>query len=183
MNRKLEYIIRIILNIFRFLAKKIIHGNRIKSSWKLLVSPNADIYITNGGRIDLGSLCNVEKNTQLRSTGGHISIGNKVYINRTCNIVSHMSITIEDGVTIGPNVCIYDHDHNYKNDGEVHADYISKSILIGKGTWIGANCVITKGVKIGTNCVIAAGTIVTKDIPDNVIIRSKVEYIIKGIED
>ena len=97
-------------------------------------------------------------------------------------IVSHKSIVIEDGVTIGPNVCIYDHDHNYKSHGS-DEHYISKDILIGKRSWIGANCVITKGVKIGTNCVIAAGTIVTRDIPDNMIIRSKVEYVIKRIEE
>lgn len=182
MNRKLEYIIRIVLNTFRFLIKRVIHGNHVKNSWKLLVSPKADIYITNGGQIDLGSMCNIEKNTQIRSTGGHISVGNRVYINRNCNIVSHMSINIEDGVTIGPNVCIYDHDHNYKNDG-FQDEYVSKGIQIGKGTWIGANCVVTKGVKIGANCVVAAGTIVTKDIPDNMIIHSKVEYAIKRIED
>ena len=60
--------------------------------------------------------------------------------------------------------------------------YISKEVIIGHDTWIGSNCVITKGVKIGANCVIAAGTVVTKDVPSNMIIRSKCEYIMKKIE-
>lgn len=182
MNRRIEYILRIIVNIIRFLILRLIYGLRIKNSWKILVSPKADIYITNKGYIKLGTMCNIEKNTQIRSTGGEILIGNNVYINRNCNIVSHKLISIGDNVTIGPNVCIYDHDHNYKkNEGD--KDYISKEVIIGHGTWIGSSCIITKGVNIGSNCVIAAGTIVTKDVPSNMIIRSKCEYVIKEIED
>ena len=79
MSRKFEYILRIIINIFRFLSLKIFHESNIKNSWKLLVSPNADIYLTDGGRIELGDISNIEKNTQIRATGGHIVIGDRVY--------------------------------------------------------------------------------------------------------
>lgn len=182
MNRKIEYILRMIFNVFRFIILKLIYGVRINNSWKTLVSSKSDINITNKGRINLGVMCNIEKNTQIRATGGEISIGNNVYINRNCNIVSHKKISIEDNVTIGPNVCIYDHDHNYKKE-KTGDDYISKEVIIGAGTWIGSSCVITKGVRIGSNCVIAAGTIVTKDVPSNMIIRSKCEYVMKKIED
>lgn len=182
MNRKFEYVFRIVINYFRFSVLKLIYGQHIKHSWKMLVSPKADVYITNKGCIELGNMLNLEKHTQIRATGGNISIGSNVYVNRNCNIVSHKLIVIEDNVTIGPNVCIYDHDHNYKNN-KLDNYYISKEVIIGHDTWIGSNCVITKGVKIGANCVIAAGTIVTKDVPNNMIIRSKCEYIMKKIED
>lgn len=180
MNRRIEYALKIGINIFRFILLRLMYGSKIKCSGKLIISPRADIKITNKGRIELGKICNVEKNSQIRSTGGYISVGNNVYINRNCNIVSHKSIVIDDNVTIGPNVCIFDHDHNFRKK-ESDEEYISKEIIIGHGTWIGANCIITKGVSIGANCVIAAGTIVTKNIPDNMIIRSKVEYVIGEI--
>lgn len=180
--RKIDYIFRIILNVFRFLALKLIYRFRIKCGWKLLVSLRADIYINNGGTIYLGNMCNIEKNTQIRSSGGIINIGNNVYINRNCNIVSHDEIVIEDNVTIGPNVCIFDHDHNYRKH-KLESNYISKKVVIGHDTWIGSNCILTKGVTIGSNCVIAAGTVITKDVPDDMIVRSRFEYVTKKIGD
>lgn len=182
MNRKFEYVIRIIINFIRFFLLKLVHWKKIKYSKKLLVSPKADICIINKGTIEFGNMCNLEKNTQIRSNGGNVFIGNNVYVNRNCNIVSHKSIVIENNVTIGPNVCIYDHDHNYKSDKN-EKQYISNEIVIGHDTWIGASCIITKGVKIGSNSVIAAGTIVTKDVPSNVVLRSNCEYVVKKIED
>lgn len=182
MNRRIEYTLRIFFNFFRFTILKLIYGKRINNSWKTLVSSKADIYLTNKGYINLGKMCNIEKNTQIRATGGEVFIGNNVYINRNCNIVSHKKISIEDNVTIGPNVCIFDHDHNYKKK-KTGNDYVSKDVVIGTGTWIGSNCIITKGVIIGSNCVIATGTIVTKNVPNNMIIRTKCEYVMKNIED
>lgn len=120
--------------------------------------------------------CNIEKNAIIRSSGGDLLIGKNVYINRNCNIISHEEIKIGNRVTIGPNVCIYDHDHNYKSK-ETNGEYVTKSINIGDNVWIGANCIITKGVTIGANSVIAAGTIITKDIKKDTIIRSEISYI------
>ena len=163
--RKVDYIFRSILNVFRFLALKLIYRFRIKCGWKLLVSLRADIYINNGGTIYLGNMCNIEKNTQIRSSGGIINIGNNVYINRNCN-----------------NVCIFDHDHNYRKY-KLESNYISKKVVIGHDTWIGSNCILTKGVTIGSNCVIAAGTVITKDVPNDMIVRSHFEYVTKKIGD
>lgn len=47
--------------------------------------------------------------------GAHLKIGKSVFINRNTIIAARKSITIGDGVTIGPNVCIYDHDHDIHN--------------------------------------------------------------------
>ena len=118
----------------------------------------------------------MKKNAIIRSSSGDLLIGKNVYINRNCNIISHEEIKIGNRVTIGPNVCIYDHDHNYKSK-ETNGEYVTKSINIGDNVWIGANCIITKGVTIGANSVIAAGTIITKDIKKDTIIRSEISYI------
>ena len=88
-----------------------------------------------------------------------------MFINRNCSIVSQKHIVICDGVTIGPNVCVYDHDHDLQSRG----NFISADITIGKNVWIGANATILKGVTIGHNSVIGAGTIISKDIPDNTV--------------
>lgn len=86
-------------------------------------------------------------------------------------IVAHESITIEGNVTIGPGTVIYDHDHDGKGG------YTTKPVHIGKNVWIGAGCIILRGVTIGDNSVIATGTLVTKDVPANVLRYDKRERV------
>ncbi len=64
-------------------------------------------------------------------------------------------------VTIGPNVCIFDHDHSFKDEKQ---EFVSEKIVVEDHVWIGAGCIILKGVTIGKESVIAAGTVVTKDV-------------------
>lgn len=61
------------------------------------------------------------------------------------------SIKIEDGVTIGNNVVIVDHDHDISDMN--NSDFVSEPIVIRQGTWIGANCVVLKGVSISDQAV------------------------------
>ena len=132
-----------------------------------------------GGGIFLGQSCCIEEGTLLQTSNGHIQLGTGVYINRNCTIVSHENITIGEHTTIGPNVCIYDHDHNYR-DPEL--GIISTPVVIGKGVWIGAGSVILRGTKIGDNCVIAAGSVVKGEIPAATLVVCKHEMITKPIK-
>jgi len=84
-------------------------------------------------------------------------------------IVAHERIEIGDGTTIGPNVCIYDHDH----DGD--GGYKTKSVIIGKNVWIGAGCILLKGISIGDNAVIGAGTVLTHSVKCNETVYQKRE--------
>lgn len=107
-----------------------------------------------------------------------MELGNGVFINRNTIITSRRSIIIEDGVTIGPNVCIYDHDHNVNNRGE----YILQNVVVKKNVWIGSGVIILKGVTIGENAVVASGSVVTKDVPDNTILIQKRQSFLKKYE-
>ncbi len=73
---------------------------------------------------------------------------------------------------IGPNVLIFDHDHDFKNKDRKNS-YIHGDITIGNNVWIGGNVVILKNTKIGENAVIAAGTVVTGEVPANHIYYAK----------
>lgn len=57
------------------------------------------------------------------------------------------------------------------------------NVTIGEGTWIGAGTTIIPGVKIGKWCVIGAGSVVTKDIPDNVLAVGNRCKIVKQITE
>ncbi len=80
-------------------------------------------------------------------------------------------LKIGNNVMIGPSVKLIAFDHGMEIDSIPMVDQpsIDKDIIIGNNVWIGANVVVTAGCTIGNGVVIAAGSIVTKDVPDNVI--------------
>lgn len=162
MRRKLKYICRIFYNYIRRPVLFVLNCGHIRMSGLQLIAPGVKLLSEKNGAIEVkGS--NIESGTLIHSAGGKINIKN-AFINRNCTVVSMDNIVIEDGVTIGPGVCIYDHDHSLDKN---HKDpYVKAGVKIQKGAWIGANAVILKGVTIGKNAVVAAGAVVTKNVPD-----------------
>lgn len=113
---------------------------------------------------------NVEFNTYF---DGIIEIGDNCFFNSNCILTSHTKISIGKNSSFGPNVVVYDHDHDYKHsDGRKGGHYKSMPINIGNNVWIGANCIILKGAKIEDNAVIAAGTIVRGYVEKNTLVYS-----------
>ena len=167
MSRKIRYGLRIAWNILRLPLMKLFSLGKISTPWILLLSPKGVLRVESGGNIRVENSLNMEPGAMLYAAGGNILIKG-AFINRNCTIVSMDNIKIGNSVTIGPNVCIFDHDHNTDlNQGA--SPYVCKKVVIGDNVWIGAQAVILKGVHIGKNAVIAAGAVVTKDVPDNCI--------------
>ena len=103
------------------------------------------------------------------SYGNHVHLGERFYANFNLVIVDDMDVYIGDQVMIGPNVTICTTGHPvYPLYREMGAHY-SLPIHIGNNVWIGANSVVLPGVTIGDHTVIGAGSIVTRDIPANVV--------------
>lgn len=163
----LKKIFKVILSVLGLTFRRIF-GTRINFSPLTLISLKTVIKTKDkNSRISIGYRSAIRANTEVSANGGKIQIGQRCFINRNCLIASHAMIEIKDGVTIGPGVYIYDHDH----DGV--GGYICEGITIEEDVWIGASCVILKGVTIGRGSVIAAGTVVTRDIPRNSIAYQK----------
>jgi acetyltransferase-like isoleucine patch superfamily enzyme len=111
--------------------------------------------------------------------GKHTKIGKNVFINFDCTFLDLGGITIEDGVLIAPKVSLLSEGHPVEPENR-HA-LVPKPIHIRKNAWIGANVTILQGVTIGENSVVAAGSVVSKDVPDNVIVGGAPAKIIKEI--
>lgn len=109
----------------------------------------------------IGNNCNICSNCFIEND---VVIGNNVTIKNGVNLYD--GIRIEDNVQIGP-CAVFCNDRYPRAKNK---DFKVEPILIKKGASIGANATILPGVKIGENALIAAGTIVTKDVPDNVIL-------------
>lgn len=112
--------------------------------------------------------------------GKHTKIGKNVFINFDCVFLDLGGITIEDNVLIAPKVSLLSEGHPLSPE-ERHA-LVPKPIHIKKNAWIGANATILQGVTIGENSVVAAGSVVSNDVPDNVIVGGIPAKIIKNIE-
>jgi acetyltransferase-like isoleucine patch superfamily enzyme len=111
--------------------------------------------------------------------GRHTKIGKNVFINFDCVFLDLGGIIIDDGVLIAPKVCLLSEGH--PTDPKNRHALVPKPIHIKKNAWIGAGATILQGVTIGENSVVAAGSVVSKDVPDNVIAGGTPAKIIKGV--
>lgn len=136
------------------------------------------------GKIVIEGRLSTGTNVQLVAVlGGELTIKDEVTFNRNCIVVARGRIEIGQHCTFGPNVCIYDHNHRFDENGvKEFTDLSIGEVVIEKNCWIGAGVIILKGSHIGEGCVIGAGTVVTGDIPSHSIVTSGRDLVIKLIE-
>lgn len=112
--------------------------------------------------------------------GKHTKIGKNVFINFNCVFLDWGGITIEDDVLIAPNVSLLTEGHSISPSER--QGLIPKPIHIKRNVWIGANATVLQGVTIGENSIVAAGSVVSSDVPDNVLVGGIPAKVIKTIE-
>lgn len=115
--------------------------------------------------------------------GDHIHLGNNFYANYDCIMLDVNHISIGNNVLLGPRVSLYTAGHPLSSAVRNSGLEFGKSITIGDNAWVGGNTIINPGVKIGCNTVIGSGSVVTKDIPDNVIAAGNPCRVIRKITE
>lgn len=101
--------------------------------------------------------------------GYNIEIGENFYSNHNLTILDGNKVKFGDNIFIAPNCGFYTAGHPLDYETRNKGLEYAKPIEIGNNVWIGGNVVVLPGVKIGDNVVIGAGSVVTKDIPSNVV--------------
>lgn len=111
--------------------------------------------------------------------GFNIITEENVFVNYDCKFLDAGRIFIGSNTMIGPNVNIYASTH--PNDVESRVNHIgtARPIIIGKNCWIGGNSTICPGVNIGNNVIVGAGSVVTRNVPNNVTVCGNPARIIK----
>ncbi len=118
---------------------------------------------------EIGEECYIEPPFHSNWGGKHVHFGHNVYANFNLTMVDDADIYVGDYVMFGPNVTVATAGHPINPTLRQKAMQYNIEVHIGNNVWIGANAVILPGVTIGDNTVIGAGSVVTKDIPANVV--------------
>lgn len=106
-----------------------------------------------------------------------VHLGKNVFANHGLTVMSVGTITIEDGVMMGPEVGLFTVNHEPENirvikTGEIH---------IKKNAWIGARVNILPGVTIGEGAIVGTGSVVTKDVPDHCVAVGNPPRVVKRL--
>ncbi len=99
--------------------------------------------------------------------GTNIDLGERVFFNFNCIVLDVCPVRIGDFSLFGPAVQIYTPMHPLNAELRRREEY-GKPIEIGSDVWVGGGAIILPGVRIGARAVIGAGSVVTRDVPDDV---------------
>lgn len=114
--------------------------------------------------------------------GYNIEVGNDFFMNMNCVILDGAKVIFGHHVFIGPNCGFYTAGHPLNKDQRNAGLEYAKPITVGNNVWIGAQVCVLPGVTIGDNVVIGAGSVVTKDIPANVLAFGNPCRVVREIE-
>jgi len=114
--------------------------------------------------------------------GTNLVLGKKVFFNFNCVVLDVMEVRIGDNVLFGPAVQIYTATHPLDAAERRQWLEFAKPVVIGSDVWVGGGAIICPGVTIGSRSIIGAGSVVTRDIPDDVIAAGNPCRIIRPLQ-
>ena len=118
---------------------------------------------------EIGEGCYIEPPLHANFGGRHVHFGNWIYANYNLTLVDDTHIYVGDDTMFGPNVTIATAGHPIDPTLRSKGLQFNMPVRIGRNCWLGAGVIVMPGVTIGDNVVIGAGSMVTKDIPSNVV--------------
>ena len=118
---------------------------------------------------EIGEGCYIEPPFHANFGGAHCHWGSHIYANFNLTMVDDTHIYVGDFTMFGPNVTVATAGHPILPQLREQAYQYNASVHIGKNCWLGAGAIVLPGVTIGYNVLIGSCSVVTKDIPSNVV--------------
>ncbi|OWR29588.1 acetyltransferase [Saccharibacillus sp. O23] len=143
------------------------HERRVELLKELFGSTGENVYMEPNLRVDYGY---------------NIHVGENFFANFDCTILDVCEVRIGDNCMFAPGVSLYTATHPIDPYERIAGPEYGKPIAIGDNVWIGGRAIVNPGVTIGDNVVVASGAVVTKNVPDNVIVGGNPARIIRAIE-
>jgi acetyltransferase-like isoleucine patch superfamily enzyme len=167
-----------------FFKKKFSHIGSVPTVWGIrnivVFGPNISI----GGHVVFIGGDGHKTNLSSIRTGtreGRIDIGDHVLIMNGVRISSASSVTIADSCMLANNCYLNDSDWHDIHDRSSMPG-ASAPIVLERGAWIGDSAIVCKGVRIGENSIIGAGSVVTRNVPANVIAAGNPARVVKRLD-
>lgn len=132
---------------------------------------------------EIGEECYIEPPLHANWGGHHVHFGRNVYANFNLTLVDDTHIYVGDYTMFGPNVVIATGGHPLLPELREKGYQYNAPVRIGRNCWLGACVIIVPGITIGDNVVIGAGSVVTKDIPSNVLAVGNPCRVLREIND
>lgn len=118
---------------------------------------------------EIGDGCYIEPPFHANFGGAHVHFGKNIYANFNLTMVDDTHIYVGDYTMFGPNVTVTTAGHPILPELREQGYQYNAAIHIGRNCWIGSGVMIMPGIIIGDNVVIGAGSVVTHDLPSNVV--------------
>ncbi len=115
--------------------------------------------------------------TTLISGWGRIRIGDRCFLNVGTTLLSVVEIVVGDDVAMANEVYVMD-SNSHGVEGREH---VEAPVRIGDGTWLGTRAMVLPGVTIGKRVLVAAGSVVTRDVPDDVLVAGNPARVVRAL--
>lgn len=182
MNKYIEAVFCVPLAGIKYVILKLENGKRFGASFPAVTSLLTEITVEGKSELHIDKKLKMHNGAKIRvRKGGKLIIGKNFGMSNGDVVTAYDHIRIGDNVMLGPNVLIYDQDHDYCAEGGVAAmKFKTAPITIGNNVWIGANTLILRGTTIGDNSVVGGGAVIKGKYPPNsVIIQKRTTEVIK----
>lgn len=182
MNKYIRAVFCVPIAGIKYMILKVENGKRFSASFPAIMSPLTEITVEGKSELRIQEKLKMHNGSKLRvRKGGKLEIGKNFAMSNGCVVTAYDHIQIGDNVMLGPNVLIYDQDHDYCAEGGVAAmKFKTAPVVIGNNVWIGANTLILRGTTIGDDSVVGGGTVIKGEYPPNsVIIQKRTTEVIK----
>lgn len=117
------------------------------------------------------------------SYGYNVTFGDDVFVNVGFTLVDDIEVTIGSRVMIAPNVTITVTGHPVHPELRAGMAQFSAPVVIEDDVWLGAHVVVLPGVTIGAGAIVGAGSVVTKDVPPDVVVGGVPARVLRPITD
>lgn len=132
---------------------------------------------------EIGEDCYIEPPLHANFGAKFVHFGKGIYVNSNLTMVDDTHVYVGDFTMFGPNVVIATAGHPLDPELRERGLQYNFPVHIGRNCWIGAGVIVVPGVTIGDNVVIGAGSVVTKDLPSNVIAVGNPCRVLREIDD
>ncbi|KAI8802179.1 trimeric LpxA-like protein [Cladochytrium replicatum] len=113
--------------------------------------------------------------------GRNLRFGKNIYLNFGCVVLDCGKVTFGDNVMLAPNVQIYAASHPL-DAIQRRGPELALPVTIGDDVWIGGGAIILPGITIGSRSVVAAGAVVTKKVPEDVVVAGNPAKVIRELQ-